>query len=90
MQDSGEVLLWGSNDHGQLGVGDTNDRFVPVQVDFDDKVIYLACHHDKSAVILGSFSSASAIDIFCSIRTNICMGKKRPRFSGNCGAENCL
>jgi alpha-tubulin suppressor-like RCC1 family protein len=32
LTDNGSMLSWGGNTHGQLGVGDTNDRFTPVPV----------------------------------------------------------
>jgi alpha-tubulin suppressor-like RCC1 family protein len=32
LTDNGSMLSWGANTHGQLGVGDTTDRFTPVPV----------------------------------------------------------
>jgi alpha-tubulin suppressor-like RCC1 family protein len=32
LTESGEVYAWGSNGHGQLGLGDTNNRLTPTEV----------------------------------------------------------
>ena len=37
LQDDGSLWCWGRNDHGQLGVGDTENRFEPARVDVPGK-----------------------------------------------------
>jgi alpha-tubulin suppressor-like RCC1 family protein len=40
-----KVFSWGRNSYGQLGLGDTNNRYNPTKVDFFDgkKIIQIAC-----------------------------------------------
>ena len=57
LTDNGQVYAWGSNDDGQLGVGDFNDRLSPTditesfQLDNDDRVI-VACMASLSSFAL--------------------------------------
>lgn len=40
----GEVFTWGSNNFGQLGNGETNDKFYPVKVmNLDSPIVAIAC-----------------------------------------------
>ena len=43
LKSTGEVFGWGSNDVGQLGLGDTTDRFTPTAVITDTGLVDIAC-----------------------------------------------
>ncbi|CAE7789677.1 UVR8 [Symbiodinium sp. CCMP2456] len=48
--DSGELWTWGSNNHGQLGVGDIKDRHAPVKVSVNgEKIVAMAAGYMHTA-----------------------------------------
>eukprot|EP00439_Symbiodinium_sp_Y106_P083791 s477_g24.t1 len=50
--DSGELWTWGYNGHGQLGVGDTQERHAPVKVSMNgQKIVAVAARGRHSAAI---------------------------------------
>lgn len=62
--DSGSLYCWGLNDQGQLGVGDTDDRTVPVRV-AHDTWISVAAGLDHTCAILGDTATARRGSIHC-------------------------
>ncbi|CAE7748417.1 UVR8 [Symbiodinium microadriaticum] len=53
--DSGELWTWGHNDYGQLGVGDTMNRHVPVKVSVNgQKIVAVAAGGHHTAAITDS------------------------------------
>ncbi len=52
---SGAVWAWGYNNYGQLGIGSTNDSFVPVQVSSlgNAAVIAAGAYHSVAATSAG-------------------------------------
>src|SRR5579871_1184088 len=52
---NGTVFTWGRNSHGQLGLGDTNDRFFPVQAP-GNNIFAIACggYHSLLIAVDGS------------------------------------
>ena len=49
----GAVYGWGKNSFGQLGLGDTEDRFYPTQLKSlrSQRVAYLSCGMDHTAAL---------------------------------------
>ncbi len=47
----GSLWAWGSNNHGQLGLGDTQDRYVPTLVDDTNSWIYVAIGRDFTIAV---------------------------------------
>jgi alpha-tubulin suppressor-like RCC1 family protein len=49
----GELYVWGSNNEGQLGLGDQEDRDIPVLLEMPNKlpVVHVACGRDSSFAV---------------------------------------
>jgi alpha-tubulin suppressor-like RCC1 family protein len=48
---SGQIYAWGSNGHGQLGVGDTDDRHHPARVPGLDDAVQVAAGETHAAAL---------------------------------------
>ncbi|KAK3572681.1 hypothetical protein QTP86_004020 [Hemibagrus guttatus] len=59
---SGAVFGWGRNSTGQLGLGDTNDRHVPVCVKSlnQKKTVFISCGEDHTAVLTKDADQANS------------------------------
>jgi alpha-tubulin suppressor-like RCC1 family protein len=51
LTDDGNVLVWGNNDHGQLGDGTNKSRSTPMQVNGLDHIIAIAAGTDHSLAL---------------------------------------
>eukprot|EP01106_Pelomyxa_sp_JSP_P009758 TRINITY_DN2647_c0_g1_i1.p1 TRINITY_DN2647_c0_g1~~TRINITY_DN2647_c0_g1_i1.p1 ORF type:complete len:165 (-),score=50.46 TRINITY_DN2647_c0_g1_i1:158-610(-) len=58
--DTGEVWVWGCNSHGALGVGDTNEKSTPLQLQLSaargegriHRVVFVTCGEFHSSAII--------------------------------------
>jgi len=53
----GKVYTWGLNTEGQCGCGDEDEITLPTELEFDSKVVSIACGYYHTAIITSeSFS----------------------------------
>ena len=52
--EDGFVYSWGINDYGQLGHGDTKDRYIPTLIDGLNKIKKIYCGGDYTMAINGN------------------------------------
>ncbi|XP_036430882.1 probable E3 ubiquitin-protein ligase HERC4 isoform X2 [Colossoma macropomum] len=82
---SGSVFGWGRNSAGQLGLGDREDRYVPVCVKSlnQKKTVFISCGEDHTAVLTkGGLLFTFGLGCYGQLGHNSLRDEHRPRLLG--------